>query len=56
MSPEDFKNKMQEIVKMENKDFEEAHIKADKLMSDLLSSLGYTDGIKIYLDLDKYYA
>ena len=35
---------------------ETAHIKADDLLCNQLSELGYTEGIKIFQSMEKYYA
>lgn len=58
-TPDEFENAMLEI-KMKYKDesgFEEdAHRDMDKLMCDLLRSLGYADGVRVYLGTKRWYA
>jgi hypothetical protein len=54
MSPEVFAEKMKNIFK--NYDTEMAHVEADELMAEVLSSLGYEEGVKIFLSKEKWYA
>jgi len=54
ISPEVFKQRMEVIN--ENFDIEEAHGDADKLMCDLLDSLGYDGGVEIFRRMEKWYA
>ena len=54
MSPEEFAQRMREIA--ENSDTEAAHGEADKLMCDVLRSLGYSEGIDIFDSMEKWYA
>ena len=56
ISKEEFYTKMKSIQLENGNDPEEAHSKMDKLLCDLLISLGYEDGIKIFKDTKKYYA
>jgi hypothetical protein len=54
-TPEEFKNKMMDIK--ERITFQvEAHESADELLCDLLVSLGYDEGVKIFYSIDKWYA
>ena len=39
-----------------NLDTERAHYKADKILCELLNSLGYQDVVKVYNDIYKWYA
>lgn len=55
MTPEEFKKQMHEIV-MLGGDPEQAHIEADNLMCELLTSLGYGEGIAVYSAAEKWYA
>ena len=48
MKPESFKERMEAIRDSKNYDTEIKHILADKLMCDLLRSLGYGAGIEVY--------
>lgn len=56
MKPEEFEKQMKQIFESEENDTEEAHYKADGLMCNLLSSMGYGEGIKIFLNAGKWYA
>lgn len=57
MTPEEFKMKMAAYAKMsEEGDKEDPHRDADELMCDLLISFGYDEGVKIFLDMPKWYA
>ena len=53
-TPERFKEKMAEIAK--DDDTELRHIWADDLMAVVLSQLGYGEGIKIFVDMGKWYS
>jgi len=54
MTPEQFKIQMKEIDDSPL-DEEQAHIKADMLMCELLESLGYGDGAEIFICMNKWY-
>jgi hypothetical protein len=54
MTPEEFAKEMKKIFAKRNK--EERHAKADELMCQLLKSLGYEKGVKIFEKADKWYA
>ena len=54
MSPEEFTRLMLEISKQ--MDQEERHVRADGLMCGLLASLGYEQGVEIFLNMDRWYA
>lgn len=53
-SPKGFANKMRRLSEMG--DAEAAHYQADKLMCELLTELGYSEGVKIFDDMSKWYA
>lgn len=53
MAPEEFKNKMQEIADI--MDEEISHPQADDLMCEVLDSLGYGEGISIFVKMPKWY-
>lgn len=55
MTPEEFAQKMKQIFK-KGYDEEVAHVEADDLMGEVLSSLGYEDGIKVFTSNEKWYA
>ena len=54
MTSKEFAEKMEEIFK--NGDGELSHIEADELMAEVLSSLGYEEGVKIFFSHEKWYA
>lgn len=56
MAPEEFKIKMQEIKDNRYIDEEDTHIAMDELMTKILISLGYGEGVKIFNDTPKWYA
>ena len=63
MTPKEFRDKMVEASLTKYKvgvamkiDKENAHAAADGLMCKLLEELGYTDGIKVFYDMDKWYS
>lgn len=56
MKPEEFNKKMEELYNNRGGDIEAFHSDADSLMCELLTSLGYEKGIKIFEDADKWYA
>lgn len=53
MTPKEFEQKMREIANEWNA--EDRHYEADCLMADLLKELGYSAGIEVYDEFDKYY-
>lgn len=53
-SAKGFANEMRRLAKMDNP--EVAHYKADMVMCELLSELGYGDGVEIFKDMFKWYA
>ena len=54
MTPQEFAKKMQEIS--ENGDTEISHGDADDLMCSVLEFWGYKEGVKIFKEMDKWYA
>ncbi len=54
MTSKEFAEKMKEIFK--DGGGELPHIDADELMIEALSSLGYEEGVKIFLSNEKWYA
>ena len=54
MTPEEFKEKMDEIRAIGYE--EDCHIYGDKLMCELLRSLGYGDGVEIFEKMPKWYS
>ena len=61
ISPDEFKKKMKAIkIKVDAGflilDKEEAHVQMDDLMCEVLSSLGYEEGIEIFQNTGKWYA
>lgn len=56
ITPEEFKEKMLEIYKEKSGDEEVAHAMMDDLMADLLTELGYGEGIEIFNKQEKWYS
>ena len=56
MSPDEFRDRITEIAKRAPYDPEDAHGKADDLMCEILTNLGYGEGVKIFEEMDKWYA
>ena len=56
MNAQEFKAHMQLISVQAREDIETAHRKADDLLCNQVSELGYTEGIKIFQSMEKYYA
>jgi hypothetical protein len=54
MNPDEFAAKMREIAT--GVDPEGSHADADNLMCELLMSLGYSEGITVFLEMGKWYA
>jgi hypothetical protein len=55
MTPDEFKQKMQDAFSISNGDMETQHRFADDLLCDVLKDLGYGDGIEVYESIDKWY-
>lgn len=53
MTPEKFEEKMRSLI---SGDEETDHCRADDLMCELLIYLGYQAGVKVFEDMDKWYA
>ncbi len=53
-TPKEFAEKMYQLA--ESGDAEADHVKADELMCQLLTSLGYGEGVKIFRDMYKWYS
>lgn len=57
ITPAEFTLRMKELANMaEHEDEEVAHGKADQLMTDTLTALGYKEGCDIFDDMPKWYA
>lgn len=54
MTPEQFAQEMWRLA--QTRGAEERHMEADNLICDLLKALGYGEGIKVFLDMVKWYA
>ena len=54
MTPEEFEYLMKEIDKLD--DPEGKHVEADNLMLQVLSQLGYSGGIKVFLQMEIWYS
>jgi hypothetical protein len=56
MTPKEFKEEMRKIFPVnESEDTESAHGSGDALLCEVLRSLGYGDGVKIFEEADKWY-
>ncbi len=53
-SPEVFKESMERIACSD--DTEGNHVNADELMCELLTALGYGEGVEIFKNMDKWYS
>lgn len=56
MSPDEFRDRMIEIARRAEYDAEEPHEEADDLMCEILTDLGYGEGVKVFEEMDKWYA
>ena len=56
MTPQEFKNKMQELKDKFGSDFEAVHGCMDDLMLECLRSLGYQEGCDIFDSQEMWYA
>ena len=54
MTPEEFLEKMREQA--ENYDIEKVHSRMDDLLCEVLESLGYEEGVRVFQDNEKWYA
>ena len=55
-TPKEFAEEMEHIKNEYGFDKEMAHSCADDLMCEILRSLGYKEGVKIFDSMDKWYA
>ena len=56
MTPEEFTEKMRFIAVEYGDDEEAAHGRADDLLMEALEALGYEAGVKVFRQMDKWYA
>jgi hypothetical protein len=56
ITPEQFKNEMQNIIVEFGNDTEVLHARIDSLMESTLEELGYGEGVKLIEDLELWYA
>jgi hypothetical protein len=57
MTPEEFAARMRELYPQNGVyDNEQAHVRADELMCELLRSLGYGEGVDIFDAAERWYA
>ena len=56
MTPEKFSESMSHLLSKHSGDPEAFHSCADDLICELLNSLGYGEGVNIFLDAEKYYS
>lgn len=55
MSPSQFEKEMRKIHDNDDFDTEDKHRYMDNLMAEVLKELGYSKGIQIFVDTDKWY-
>lgn len=56
MTPEEFAVRMKEIMNEFDGDEELCHVYMDGCMCNLLTELGYGEGVDIFVSADKWYA
>lgn len=56
MTPDEFAEKMKRIVEETGCDVEACHGEMDDAMCELLTELGYGDGIQVFYGAEKWYA
>jgi hypothetical protein len=56
MTPEEFRQQMEDAARDHAGDTEVLHARMDTNMAELLMSLGYGEGIKVFDRCDKWYA
>lgn len=56
MTPEEFTEKMRFIAVEYGDDEEVAHGRADDLLMEALEALGYEAGVKVFRQMEKWYA
>lgn len=56
MNPEEFANEMYKIVTKYAGDAQVIHIAMDGIMCELLTALGYDEGVKVFQRAPKHYA
>ncbi len=54
MTPEQFRDAMKAIK--EANDIENGHVKADKLLCEVLEQIGYAEGVKVFREMIKWYS
>jgi len=55
-TPEEFLKQMLELKAKRASDSEMLHIDADELLSDMLTELGYGEGVDVFDSMTKWYA
>jgi hypothetical protein len=55
-TPEEFRDRMILISMDENTWYDDEHMAADNLMTELLKSLGYREGCQVFEDMEKEYS
>lgn len=56
MTPSEFKIRMATIRTLEDTDKEAAHVRADELMCEVLTTLGYVEDVAVFNEMDKEYS
>ena len=54
VTPAEFEDEMKKLL--ENRSIEDRHEKADKLMCKALKDNGYSVGVKVFEDMEKWYS
>ena len=55
-TPDEFEQQMQHINAVFSGDAEMKHIAADAYLCETLERLGYSEGIKVFYDMQRWYA
>ena len=55
MTPEELKTKLIALQEQYSEDPETLHLKADMLLCECLTSLGYTDSVDIFMKMTRWY-
>lgn len=56
MTPAEFAAEMRRLKQEHDADTEQLHMTMDALMMRVLTTLGYGEGVEVFLDADKWYA
>lgn len=56
MKPDEFAAKMSVIAEDDEMDEEDSHVEGDHLMCEVLSSLGYDEGVRAWKQMRRWYS